>query len=405
MPLRVTAPKGEANALNVRVGDGPEYVELDPEPADDPLRPTPVVVPGAINGRFASMDDGDIDFYRLMPAPGARGTTRSRSTRRGSARRPIPCSPWSIHAGNSQAEDDDKLGRGCADRAEDRGRRAGHRRPRGVPTGRPAVRLSDRGRSRSAPQDHGRRRPRGPHRAPKWIDRGADHAGTEDDDGPVTILAGDLPPGVSAVPVTIPAKGRAAFLVLSASSDAPLGPFPFRLAVRDVRGSAEVSYRERGRRRGPPKRGPDGKPEPDNGSVEVRRPVLAIAEPTALGLSIDPADITIDRREIGRGESHPRPPRRRREKAGRDSACSGRGRWIRYGRTTSRSGRQGRARLHAEGKAGRHLATVPAVGESLVRRGARDARRGRSPGVTERAITFISPLSSWCRRPACRLPN
>ncbi len=292
-PLRVTAPKGEANALNVRVGDGPEYVEPDPEPADDPLRPAIVAVPGAINGRFAAIDDGEIDFYRLVPAPGREGhyAITVYAARLGSSADPVVAvvDPRGI----SQAEDDDSLGRdariertidpeGLVIAVRDSFRRGGPRfvyRIEVEPTHpRKITAVADLG---------GRTIPRaGSIAVPITLVR-------QDDDGPATILAGKLPPGVSASPVTIAAKAKGGLLVLTASIDAPLGAFPFRLAVRDVRGAAEVSYRERGRRRGAPRTGPDGKPEAADGPVEAEVPVLAVAEPAPLGLSLDPADFTI----------------------------------------------------------------------------------------------------------------
>ncbi len=292
-PLRVTAPKGEANAPIVRVGDGPEYVEPDPEPADDPLRPAIVAVPGAINGRFAAIDDGDIDYYRLVPAPDREGhyVITVYAARLGSAADPVVAVVDPL--GSSQAEDDDKLGRdarierridpeGLVISVRDSFRRGG---PRFVY--RIEVEPTRPGKITAVADLGGRTIPRaGSIAVPITLER-------QDDDGPATILAGELPSGVSASPVTIAAKAKGGLLVLTASADTPLGPFPFRLAVRDVRGAAEVSYRERGRRRGAPKPGPDGKPEAADGPVEAEFPVLAIAEAAPLGLSLDPAEFTI----------------------------------------------------------------------------------------------------------------
>ncbi|MDB5350724.1 MAG: putative serine proteinase, subtilase family [Planctomycetota bacterium] len=291
--LRIAAEKGQANALSVRVGDGPEFVEPIPEPADDPVRPTPVTVPGAINGRFAAIDDGDLDFYRLMPAPGREGdyAITVYAARIGSAADPVVAvvDPRGI----SQAEDDDKLGRdarierridadGLVIAVRDAFHRGGPRFVYRIEVEpiqlRRITAIADLG-GRTVPRN-------GSIAVPIALER-------QDDDGPATILAGELPPGVSAAPVTIPAKARSGVLVLSASLAAALGPFPVRLVVRDVRGGAVVRYRERGRRRGPPRAGPDGKPEPAEGAVEMDRPQLAVAEPASLGLSVKPDEVTL----------------------------------------------------------------------------------------------------------------
>ncbi|HEX8200544.1 MAG TPA: hypothetical protein VF590_08650, partial [Isosphaeraceae bacterium] len=98
-------------------------------------------------------------------------------------------------------------------------------------------------------------------------------------DGAVTVLAGVLPPGISAAPTTVPAKAQKGVLVLTAAADAPLGPFPLTLAVRDVPGSVEVAFLERGR----------DLPMP----VESGAAPLAVAEPTPLGVALEPRELTV----------------------------------------------------------------------------------------------------------------
>ncbi len=291
--LRIASSKGEGNSLNVRVSDGPEFVEPNPEPADDPLRPMPVTVPGAINGRFAAIDDGDLDFYRLQPAPGQEGdyAISVYAARIGSAADPVVAivDPRGV----SQAEDDDKLGRdarierridaeGLVIAVRDAFQRGGPRfiyRIEVEPILRRRITVTADLGGRTVPRN-------GSIAVPITLER-------QEDDGPATILAGEVPMGVSAAPTTIPAKAKSGILVFSASATAPLGAFPLRLVVRDVRGGAEIRYREHGRRLGPPKPGPDGKPEAAEGPVEMEYPQLAIAEPASLGLTIEPDEISV----------------------------------------------------------------------------------------------------------------
>jgi hypothetical protein len=288
--LRVEAPKGVANALTIRLGDGPEVVEPDPEGADDPLRPMPAVVPGAISGRFSAIDDGDIDYYRLIPAPGREGdyAITVYAARIGSPADPVV----SIvdPRGASQGEDDDKLGRdarierridkdGLTIAVREAFGRGGPRYVYRVEV-EPVVRVG----IKATVDLGGRTIPRGGSIAlPVTLTR-------QGDDGPATVLAGELPPGVTAAPMTIPARGKDGFLVLTATNDAPLGVFPFRLVVRDTRRAPEVAYRERGERRGPPRKDANAEPA---GTVEVENPRLAIAEPASLGLTIEPEEVTI----------------------------------------------------------------------------------------------------------------
>ena len=242
--LRVEAPKGVANSLVVRLSDGPELVEPDPEGGDDPLRPMHAVVPGAINGRFSALDGGDLDYYRLIPAPGMEGdyAITVYAAKIGSPADPVVAivDP----RGTSQAEDDDKLGRDArierridADGITIAVREAfGRGGPRYVY--RIEVEPVVRSKITATIDLGGRTIPRGGSIAlPITLDR-------QGDDGPATMLAGDLPPGVTAAPMTIAAKGKSGFLVLSAADDAPLGVFPIRLVARDTKRPVEMVYRE-----------------------------------------------------------------------------------------------------------------------------------------------------------------
>jgi hypothetical protein len=276
--LKIVMPKGMANALSVRVGDGPELNEPDPESADDPLRPLPALVPGAINGRFRNMDDGDIDYYQLVPIPGQEGdyAITVYAARMGSPADPIV----SIvdPRGTSQAEDDDKLGRDA-------------RIERRIPA---------EGITIAVREAFGRGGPRFIYRveveplAPRRITVTADLGGRsvprngsiaipitldrQGDDGVATILTGELPPGVTSAPVTIPAKAKGGILVLSATAEAPLGVFPFRLVVRDTKGLPQFAYRERAANNAGP-------------SLAVDRPILTIAEAISLGVRIEPEEV------------------------------------------------------------------------------------------------------------------
>ncbi len=269
-PLRVEAPRGLANPINVRVGDAPEFTEPDAEPADDPLRPPVVTIPGAIHGRLAPRDDGDIDYYHLIPAREGDFAITAYAARLGSSADPVLAvvDPRGV----IQAEDDDKLGRDA--RIE---RRIG---PEGL-----TIAVKD---------AFGRGGPRFVYRvevepmAPRRVVVTADLASLSvprsgsiaipislqrtGDDGAVTVLPGELPGGVSMSPVTIPAKGKGGVLVVSARDTAPLGLFPLRLAVRDTIGGAEVVY----------------------GGFGTDPPRMAVAEPAALGVEIEGDELAID---------------------------------------------------------------------------------------------------------------
>jgi len=270
-PLRVEAPRGVGNAINVRVGSDPELTEADAEPADDPLRPPTVMIPGAINGRFAALDDGDVDYYRLVPQAEGDYAITVYAAKIGSAADPVVAivDPRGV----SQAEDDDKLGRDA--RIE---RKIG---PEGLTI---AVRDAF---GRGGPRFVYRVevQPVSPRRVVVTADLGSVSVPKQgsialplavqriNDDGPVTVLGGVLPEGVSIAPVTIPAKAKGGVLVVSASENARAGLFPLRLVVRDTIGGAEVVYG-------------------DFGSMD---PQLAVAEPTALSVAIEHDEYAVDR--------------------------------------------------------------------------------------------------------------
>ncbi len=306
--LKVDAPRGIANALTIRVSDTPELVEPDPEPSDDPLRPTPAVVPGAISGRFRNIDDGDIDYFHLVPTPGFEGdyAISVYSAKIGSPADPIV----SIvdPRGVSQVEDDDKLGRDS--RIERRipvegltiaiREAFGRGGPRFIY--RVEVEPMPRRRITATVNLEGRSIPRnGSIALPITLER-------QEDDGPATILAGELPLGVTAAPVTIPEKGKGGILVLSATADAALGVFPFRLAIRDTRGIPQAAYVERGERRGPPRPNNDAL-KMNLKTIPVDRPLMAVTESASLRVKIEPEEmiikpegtidikVTIDRRQ------------------------------------------------------------------------------------------------------------
>ena len=297
--LRVETPKGEANALIVRVSDHEEFTEADAEPADDPLRPAMVRVPGTINGRFAARDDGDIDYYHLIPTFESDYAISVYAAKVGSSADPVVAVV--DLQGATQAEDDDALGRdarilrrigadGLTIAVRDAFGRGG---PRAIyrievePTQARRVDVTAHLGGRTVPRD-------GSIAVPITVAR----QGME---GPVTVLSGELPEGVTAAPVTIPANANEGMLVFSAADSSPLGPFPLRIVVRDIPGGASVAYREHGKRQGPPRKGSDGKPQAAEGEVDVASPRMAVGVRASLGVTIAAAGeseikVTLDRR-------------------------------------------------------------------------------------------------------------
>lgn len=275
-------PFAGAGSLAVRVGDRPEYVEPEAEPAADPFRAPTVTVPAAINGRLRAEPGGDVDYYRLRVAPGDEGdyVLSALAARIGS-----PADP-SLSVvdprGESQAAGEEGPGRdarlvrridaeGIVIALRDAFGRGG---PRfvyriEVEPARPVV---------AATVDVGSRTlPRGGSLA---LAVTLDRLG---DDGPVTLLAGPLPEGVSAAPVTIPARGRGGVLVLSARDDAPLGPWTLRLVARDAAAPVEFATRERWSAPGGPR----------EAVAESGEPLLAVAEPATLGVAIEPREVAV----------------------------------------------------------------------------------------------------------------
>ena len=281
--LSLSTPRGVANPVTVRVGDVPEVMET--EPNHDIARIPDVTVPAALNGVLEAADEGDVDLFRLKAAPSHQGLYRITAF---AARIGSPADPVLTvlnDKGDPQGEDDDKLGRdarieraidsrdGIVLAVRDYYNRGGPRfvyRVEIEPLNRRGVTVTADLGSRTVPRS-------GSVALPLTLER-------RGYDGPVTVLAGSLPSGVSAAPVTLTAKSSNAFLILSAEPDAPLGPFPLHLTTRDTPMPVEVNYRERLGTGDPAREVP----------AEMPAPVMAVAEPAILGVRIEPAEIALN---------------------------------------------------------------------------------------------------------------
>ena len=273
---------GGSNGILLRVDDrSAEEVE----PNDDAAaKIQTITVPCAINGRFdrRKAREGDVDVFRLVAAPGSEGTFRisAIAARVGSPADPVITILDESH--ETQAENDDTGGRDA--RLE---------RPIDAKTGL-LVAVRD---------YHGRGGVRSVYRlevepiAAKAIGVSADlgarvvprggrvgfvvNVERRGYDGPLTVLAGETPEGVAVMPVTLPKGINAAFLIVSARDDAPIGRFPFRLTVRDAPAPAEFAYRERGA-------------APANADGW-----LAVAEPSSLGVRPESDELIVAAGEKG----------------------------------------------------------------------------------------------------------
>ena len=279
--FRVLAPLGASNPFPLRVGEFPETAEH--EPNDEPAEAATVVVPSVINGVLTVAKEGDIDLFRLKAAPGREGIYRITAY---AARIGSPADPVLTvldARGEPLAEDDDKLGRDARleraiDSAEGILLSVRDYFSRGGPNYVYRVEVEPIGRCVTVLADLGAGVvPRGGSVAlPITLDR-------RGDEGPVTVLAGALPEGLSAAPVTLPAKAKTAFLIVTARSDAPLGLVPLRLTARDLPSAVEFDYLERWGTREAPKQ------------VAIEPPAarLVVTEPAPLGLSIEPGEIRV----------------------------------------------------------------------------------------------------------------
>ncbi|MCA1685545.1 MAG: hypothetical protein LC745_06080, partial [Planctomycetia bacterium] len=237
-----------------------------------------VRVPAAVNGRLDAKTgrEGDQDVYRLVPGPGGEGTYRISAV---AARVGSPADPvLSVldEKGDTQAENDDTGGRDSrVERAIDaKGLVVAVRDYYGRGGDRFVYRLevepvSSRGVTVTA--DLGARvvpRGGGVPLAVAVERRGYD--------GPVTVLAGETPAGVSAAPLTIAKGANAGVLVVSAGAGAGVGRFPFRLSARDAGAPVAFTYRER----------MAGKNDPAEGW-------LVVTEPAELGVRVEPGDVVV----------------------------------------------------------------------------------------------------------------
>lgn len=96
------------------------------------------------------------------------------------------------------------------------------------------------------------------------------------DSGPITLLAGETPEGVSLAPLTIARGQNSGVLIVSASDHAPPGRFPFRLTTRDTGAFVTLSYRER-----------------MAVGTEPREGWLTVVEPSTLGIQFEPRELTM----------------------------------------------------------------------------------------------------------------
>jgi hypothetical protein len=256
-----------SNRSNVRISDDPEVRESEPD--DLPERAITVSIPAAINGRFDRKAGGDVDFYRIKPTDGRAGdyAITAFAARVGSPADPVVSLIGDD--GKSLAEDDDKLGRDARleRRIEPNGLLLGVREFYGRGGERFLYRIEI---EPLAPLTvkvglDGRTVPRkGRIALPIEVERHGFN-------GPVTILTGPLPQGVSAPPTTIPASAGRGWVILSATDDAKLGAFPLRLIARDVPGRVEWPGL----------------------SPNRREPLFAVAEPASLDLAVEPREIVV----------------------------------------------------------------------------------------------------------------
>ncbi len=264
---------GGSNGVWFRVSEADEVAEV--EPNDSEHAPQTMTVPAAVNGRLDAKRDGDLDVYRLVVAPGNAGTYRvsALASRLGSPADPVLT--VLDEKGDAQAENDDAGGRDArVERVIDaKGLLVAVRDYYGRGGPRFVYRLEVEpipDRCVTVTADLGARVvPRGGSVA---LAVGVERRGY---DGPVTVLAGETPAGVSAVPVTIAKGSNAGVLLVSAADDAPAGAFPFRLAARDAGAPAEVVYRERA---GVGSDSPKG--------------WLVVTERAALGVRVEPGEVT-----------------------------------------------------------------------------------------------------------------
>ncbi len=260
---------GGSNAITIRVGERPEIREVEPD--DRPDRAIEVAIPATINGAFDRKDGGDLDYYRIKPANGkaADFAITAFSARIGSPADPV----LSLLGDEAQSlvEDDDKLGRDARieRRIEPNGLLLGVREFYGRGGNRflyrieieplaPIVVKVDLG-SRTIPR-------RGRIALPIALER-------HGYDGPVTVLAGPLPDGVTSTPVTIPAGATRGMILIAASDNAELKSFSLRLVSRDVPGQVDWSYSD-----------PDVWTEP----------TFAIAETATLDVMLEPRELLVD---------------------------------------------------------------------------------------------------------------
>lgn len=270
---------GTSNGAPARVGEGPEVLEVEPND-DAPGQSQAITVPGSVNGALSARRDGDTDVFRLRAGAGREGPYRVTvfAARVGSPADPVLTV---LDAkGDPQGEDDDALGRDAqVERPIDAkdGLLVSVRDYYGRGGDRFVYRLEvEPGSARgvSVKADLGLRTvPRGGSVAlPLALTR-------RDYDGPVTVLAGELPAGVTATPVTVPAKGAAGLLIVSARPDAPVVAFPLRLTARDAPATVEFLFRERVEARDDP--------------ADPASAALAVSEPAGLSVRVEPADVVV----------------------------------------------------------------------------------------------------------------
>ncbi len=269
-------PLGDSNALTLRVGDAVEFVES--EPNDDAKSAPTVAVPAAINGTFGAPGAGgaDVDVFRLKAAPGREGdyAITVHAARLGSAADPV------LALADAKGEDTkaDRIvrrvdsGDGLLISVRDSFGRGGDRflyRIEVEPVGRSVTITADLA-NRTVPRS-------GVLAVPVTVDR-------RGFDGPVTVLAGPLPAGVAAAPITIPPGETGGILFVAASDGAPDGPFPFLLTARDIPAPANFAFRERGPIDEVPREG-DPKKGPRETTVDTDRPILAVTGRAPIGLT------------------------------------------------------------------------------------------------------------------------
>lgn len=234
--IRMNTPRGLSNPILFDVREWPNFVEKEP---NDGTNANAVAAPVVINGRIGA--PGDVDRFTFKAAADGKLTAEVEARRFGS-----PLDAFiTLHAGEAQvSQNDDAPGADARldfdvkkgseytitirDLTEHGGTNFGYRlalRPPSTPVPSlaarffpDAVRLNRNGRT---------------HVRCEIVRQGFD--------SPVRVSVRNLPPGVSADSVVIPAGRNEADLLISAGSEAPIGTVPLEIIAQAMTGLRELT--------------------------------------------------------------------------------------------------------------------------------------------------------------------